>query len=88
MRIVVIEDEIRIREGICNLIGRMFPNHQVVGSAENGEEGLALILQENPDLIITDVKMPLMDGLKMLSIAYESEKKIKSKAIVLRKKNL
>ncbi len=83
MRIVVIEDEIRIREGICNLIGRMFPNHQLAGSAENGEEGLALILQENPDLIITDVKMPLMDGLKMLSIAYESEKKIKSKAIVL-----
>ncbi len=83
MRIVVVEDEIRIRECICNLIGRMFPNHQVVGIAENGEEGLNLILQENPDLIITDVKMPLMDGLKMLSLAYESEKKIKSKAIVL-----
>lgn len=83
MRIVVIEDEIRIREGICNLIGRMFPNHQVAGSAENGEEGLELILRENPDLIITDVKMPLMDGLKMLSLAYENDKKIKSKAIVL-----
>ncbi len=83
MRIVVVEDEIRIREGICNLIGKMFPNHQVVGSVENGEEGLKLILRENPDLIITDVKMPLMDGLKMLSLAYQNEKKIKSKAIVL-----
>ncbi|NMA67384.1 MAG: response regulator [Clostridiaceae bacterium] len=83
MRIVVIEDEIRIREGICNLIRKMFPNHQVVGNAENGEEGLKLILSENPDLIITDVKMPLMDGLKMLSLAYQNEKKIKSKAIVL-----
>ena len=78
MRIVVVEDEIRIREGICNLIGKMFPNHLVVGNVENGEEGLKLILRENPDLIITDVKMPLMDGLKMLSLAYQNEKKIKS----------
>lgn len=83
MRIVVVEDEIRIREGICNLIGKMFPDHQVVGSSDNGEEGLRLILRENPDLIITDVKMPLMDGLTMLSLAYQNEKKIKSKAIVL-----
>jgi len=83
MRIVVVEDEIRIREGICNLIEKMFPNHQVIGSAENGEEGLKLILQENPDLIITDVRMPLMDGLTMLSLAYQNERKIKSKAIVL-----
>ncbi|NLE24443.1 MAG: helix-turn-helix domain-containing protein [Clostridiaceae bacterium] len=83
MRIVVVEDEVRIREGICNLIGKMFPDHRVVGSAENGEEGLKLILRENPDLIITDVKMPLMDGLKMLSLAYQNDKRIRSKAIVL-----
>lgn len=83
MRVVVVEDEIRIREGICKLIGKMFPQYEVVGTAENGEEGLKLILKENPDLIITDVKMPLMDGLEMLSLVYTNEKKIKSKAIVL-----
>ncbi|HHV13612.1 MAG TPA: response regulator [Clostridiales bacterium] len=81
MRIVVIEDEIRIREGICNLLGKMFPQHTVVGDAVNGEEGLELILAEKPDLVITDVKMPVMDGLTMLSILYD--RKIKYKAIVL-----
>lgn len=81
MRIVVVEDEIRIREGICNLLDKMFPQHEVIGSAVNGQEGLDLILDQKPDLIITDVKMPVMDGLTMLSIL--SEKKIKSKAIVL-----
>lgn len=81
MRIIVVEDEIRIREGICNLLGKMFPQHKVVGSAINGKEGLELILDSCPDLVITDVKMPIMDGLTMLSIL--SEKKIKCKAIVL-----
>ncbi len=81
MRIVVVEDEIRIREGICNLLAKMFPQHEVAGSAANGKEGLELILHECPDLVITDVKMPLMDGLTMLSIL--NEKKMKCKAIVL-----
>jgi two-component system response regulator YesN len=81
MRIVVVEDEIRIREGICNLLEKMFPQHLVVGSAVNGQEGLDLILEQKPDLIITDVKMPVMDGLTMLSILHD--KKIKYKAIVL-----
>jgi len=81
MRIIIVEDEIRTREGIAKLIEKLFPEHQVIGSAVNGEEGLDLILRENPDLIITDVRMPIMDGLKMLSILYE--KKVNCKAIVL-----
>ncbi len=40
--------------------------HEVVGSAENGMEGLKLINTVNPDLIITDVRMPELDGLEML----------------------
>jgi len=81
MRIVVVEDEIRIREGICNLLAKMFTQHEVVGSAANGKEGLEMILDKCPDLVITDVKMPLMDGLTMLSVLHE--KKMKCKAIVL-----
>ncbi len=66
MRIVVVEDEIRIREGICKLVKKISPMHRVVGTAESGEEGLRLIVQEKPELVITDVKMPKMDGLEML----------------------
>lgn len=81
MRIIIVEDEIRTREGISKLIDKLFPEHEVVGCAVNGEEGLDLILSQCPDLIITDVRMPHMDGLTMLSKIFES--KIKSKAIVL-----
>jgi len=66
MRIVVVEDEIRIREGICKLVRKISPAHRIVGTAESGEEGFRLIVQEKPELVITDVRMPKMDGLEML----------------------
>ena len=66
MKIVIVEDEIRIREGLIKLLGRIDRNYQVVGEADNGKSGLELILSIKPDLIITDVQMPEMDGLEML----------------------
>lgn len=69
MKIVVVEDEIRIREGICRLVQKMFPDLELSGSAENGQEGLWCIERTEPDIVITDIKMPVMDGLEMLSRA-------------------
>lgn len=81
MKIVIVEDEIRIREGICKLIKNMYHNYEIVGEAENGVEGLEIIMRTKPDLVITDIKMPFMDGLEMLTHMYEQ--KMKTKAIVL-----
>lgn len=64
MRVVVVEDEIRIREGIQGLLEMM--GHEFAGGAENGLEGLALIQQVQPDLVIADIRMPEMGGLEML----------------------
>lgn len=73
MKIVIVEDEIRIREGLMKLLERIDPNFQVVGEAENGKIGLELVLDRKPDLIITDVQMPLMDGLEMLRCLREKQ---------------
>lgn len=81
MKILVIEDEIRIRKGICDLLSKFFPQHEVVGNAENGQDGCEIFARTHPDLIITDVKMPVMDGLEMLSTL--NRKNYKYKAIVL-----
>lgn len=62
MRVVVVEDEIRIREGIQGLLEMM--GHEFAGGAENGLEGLALIQQVQPDLVIADIRMPEMGGWK------------------------
>ena len=71
MRAVVVEDEILIREGLCKLLSRMFPEIVVEGVAGNGQEGLDCIERYRPDLVITDIKMPGMDGLEMLQRVQE-----------------
>ena len=43
MKIVIVEDEIRIREGLTKLISKLDDKYEVVGQAENGQTGLALI---------------------------------------------
>lgn len=67
MRIVIVEDEIRIREGIERLLDKSGGPFDIVGLAENGRDGLALVLSKKPDLVITDIRMPDMDGIEMLS---------------------
>lgn len=71
MKVAVVEDEILIREGLCELMRKMFPELAVVGIAGNGREGLLLIESRQPDLVITDIKMPVMDGMEMLSKMQE-----------------
>lgn len=66
MRIIVVEDERKTRAGIIRLIGKLSSDYEVVGEAEDGREGLALILQLQPDVVILDVQMPVMNGLEML----------------------
>lgn len=81
MRIVIVEDEIRIREGIANLLHKLGNEYVVLGEASDGDEGLDMCLRENPDLVITDIRMPHMDGITMLEEMYKQG--LKTKAIVL-----
>lgn len=66
MRIVIIEDEAPIREGIAKLLNKINPDYELAGTAADGLEGYELIRNTHPDLIILDIEMPRMNGLKML----------------------
>lgn len=66
-RVLIVEDEELLRKGLVFTFDWAVLNCLVVGEARNGAEGLELIHSLNPDLVITDIKMPLMDGLAMLS---------------------
>lgn len=66
MKVVVVEDEELVRRGIVLAVDWAAVDCVVVGEASNGEEGLAVIRQCQPDLIITDIKMPKLDGIEMV----------------------
>ena len=71
LKLVIIEDEIRDREGLKNHIDWVALGLELVGVGENGYEGMDLIRNLGPDLVITDIKMPFMDGIQ---IAEETKK--------------
>lgn len=60
--ILVVEDEIKTRESLINVLNERFS--KVIG-AQNGDEGLKKFKKFKPDLVITDIAMPIMDGLDM-----------------------
>lgn len=66
LKVLVVEDEEMIRKGIVLAVDWAALDCVVVGEAANGAEALEAVDRLNPSLIITDLKMPQMDGLEML----------------------
>lgn len=73
MRVLIVEDEEIIRKKLEILPSFSKYGMEVLESAKNGLEGLEKIKKFNPELVITDISMPLMDGLTMIkeSLDYE-----------------
>ena len=67
MRILIVDDERMISEWMQYCIEK-HPDCQVVGCAKNGEEALELFRKMTPDVVFTDIKMPVMDGIELLTI--------------------
>lgn len=65
-RVLIVDDEMLARVGIKSLIPWEQEGFLIVGEADNGEKALAEISRLRPDIIITDYKMPIMDGIQLL----------------------
>ena len=74
IRIVIADDHSMIREGLKQLL-ELDGDIQVVGEAGNGEECLTVIEKVKPDVVLLDINMPVMNGLKMLEVLRNSENK-------------
>ncbi|MBP1754420.1 MAG: DNA-binding response regulator [Firmicutes bacterium] len=64
-KVFLVEDEIVIREGIKNNIRWEEEGFKIVGDESDGELAYPMIIREQPDILITDIKMPFMDGLEL-----------------------
>lgn len=70
-RVLICDDETIIRQGICALLSRTFGELEI-REAENGMDGYKLMALWHPDVVITDIRMPVMSGLDMLEKAEQS----------------
>ncbi len=66
LKVLIVDDEAVVRRGIAFGVDWASMGCVVVGEAANGEEGIAAAEQYSPNLIITDVRMPKMDGIAMM----------------------
>lgn len=66
IHVLIIEDEPAIARGLSLLITKNYPDFQISGICKNGRDGLQKILELKPELVFTDITMPVMNGLDMI----------------------
>lgn len=70
-KVLLVDDERIIREGIASIIDWQSLGLIFIGAAQNGLEAYEMIQKEQPRIVITDLKMPALDGLELISRAKE-----------------
>ncbi|GAE33564.1 response regulator transcription factor [Halalkalibacter akibai] len=81
-RTVLVDDEVFVRQGLKSLIDWEECGFEVVAEAANGEDALKIIKDIKPDLVITDIRMPVLNGLELIEQTKE-KLKVNSKFIIV-----
>uniref|UniRef100_A0A7C4KKM6 Response regulator transcription factor n=1 Tax=Anaerolinea thermolimosa TaxID=229919 RepID=A0A7C4KKM6_9CHLR len=71
IKILVVDDQALFREGLRTLLS-VYDDFDVVGEAANGEEALRLAIQLHPDVVLMDLRMPVLDGVRATNLLKES----------------
>ncbi|MEH2361088.1 response regulator transcription factor [Nostoc sp.] len=80
IKVLLVDDQSLIRQGLKALL-ELEPDIEIVGEAENGEQAINLVAQLQPDVILLDIRMPIMDG---VAATREIQKRFaKTKILVL-----
>ncbi|MDG5472388.1 response regulator transcription factor [Jeotgalibacillus sp. ET6] len=75
-KVFLVDDDRYVRKGLINLIDWKSCGFEVCAEADNGEDALVYIQENTPDLVITDIKMPVVDGLTLIKSALELNQSI------------
>jgi two-component system, response regulator YesN len=81
-KVVLVDDEIYVRKGLRSLIDWEVCGFEVVEEASNGQQALTVIRNLKPDLVVIDIRMPILDGLGLIKIVAQEEE-IQPKFIII-----
>lgn len=70
-KVLIIDDEFIMRQGMKHMLDWEKEGFQIVGEATNGQEGLDLIEKLEPDIVLADIVMPVLDGIEFSSIVQQ-----------------
>lgn len=76
-KLLVVDDESTMRKGIANFMNWESIDCEVIGTASDGLEAIEFIKTNPVDIILTDIKMPIADGLEVAKFIYENYSDIK-----------
>lgn len=76
IRIIIVDDHRIIRQGLCSLLESQ-PDIEVIGQAEDGQNAIELVREMQPDIVITDLTMPNLNGIDATSQIKQSFPKVK-----------
>jgi DNA-binding NarL/FixJ family response regulator len=72
IRVAIVDDQALMRDGFSMILDAQ-PDIEVVGDAENGRVGVELCLRTRPDVVLMDVRMPVLDGIEATRLIVSSE---------------
>lgn len=76
-KVLIVDDEYIMRQGIRHMIEWEKEGYQLVGEAANGEEGLLMIEEHQPDIVLADIVMPVLDGMDFAVIVKKRFPKVR-----------
>jgi two-component system response regulator YesN len=68
---IIADDELIIRQGLMSINWSEY-DIKVMGIASNGDEALLMVISKRPQILFTDIRMPGMDGLKLIESAKQT----------------
>ena len=71
-KVLLVDDETLIREAISENIQWEEMGFSFMGACENGKQAIEAIEKEQPDLLLTDINMPFVDGMELTKFVYEN----------------
>lgn len=76
IRVVLVDDQSIVREGLSSLL-QTHPDLEIVGEAENGKVAVERSLVLRPDVVLMDIRMPIMDGIAAIRVLAKEAPEIK-----------